>query len=379
MSDLLNRISAAVDGLCPCGAPPADGSAYCSDDCRPTHISEDTDQREAGDLATPMRWRPDLVTEADDTDLIPLGTETLGYRGRFHAQLFEHRSNPDRWHLRLDDGHRFVGCDLDGAGGRQDPITDGLRERVMDAWQRLERELVNPRHIELDNTDPFADVMPPRDTPRSDLFTWTRRCRACGRRSQPVVGHRVRLTDPARVYSISSITDLGADLIEDIETCDLCVHCRTPFRGPSLAAVVYYPDDAGSVEFGIVARLVLRSPQHQRERVVTDRELAGFPSSPRELVEWIWDEMERSLLRLTDSEPSTVPPSQPSSRVFFAPPGTDPVSPADNGQWAEATAYLTDDGLAAAVGLSPPMGRDEVMARFREAYERARTRSRGQQ
>lgn len=33
--DILGRIDAAVDGLCPCGAEPALGSAWCSEDCRP--------------------------------------------------------------------------------------------------------------------------------------------------------------------------------------------------------------------------------------------------------------------------------------------------------------------------------------------------------
>lgn len=33
--DILGRIDATVDGLCPCGAEPAPGSAWCSEDCRP--------------------------------------------------------------------------------------------------------------------------------------------------------------------------------------------------------------------------------------------------------------------------------------------------------------------------------------------------------
>jgi hypothetical protein len=65
-TDLIGRIDAAASGLCPCGAPPAAASAYCSDDCRPTHISRDTDTRESGYYATPMRWRPELVPAADE-------------------------------------------------------------------------------------------------------------------------------------------------------------------------------------------------------------------------------------------------------------------------------------------------------------------------
>ena len=53
---LLDRLDAAIDGLCPCGALPAPGSAYCGDDCRPTHIGPHTSSE------TAMRWRPDLAS-----------------------------------------------------------------------------------------------------------------------------------------------------------------------------------------------------------------------------------------------------------------------------------------------------------------------------
>lgn len=39
--DLLARID-TLAALCPCGADPAEGSAYCCDDCRPTHVGLDT-------------------------------------------------------------------------------------------------------------------------------------------------------------------------------------------------------------------------------------------------------------------------------------------------------------------------------------------------
>jgi hypothetical protein len=158
VTGILSRIDATIGGLCPCGADPRPGSPYCSADCEPTHLGRDTDPRQAGDYATPMRWRPDLVTAADDTDLIPIGSQTCGYTGRHNAQVYERVSDPTVWHLRLDDGHRYVGCDLTGMGGRQDPISIEQAARIAEAWQRLERELGNSRHLE--PGDPWADVMP---------------------------------------------------------------------------------------------------------------------------------------------------------------------------------------------------------------------------
>jgi hypothetical protein len=155
---ILEQIDRATSGICPCGAPPADGSAYCSDDCRPTHISSDTDTREAGHLATPMRWRPDFVTEADDSDLIPVDAPRTGYTGRFNATVFRRRTNPNLLHLRLDDGHRLVGLDVAEVADEHGHISFEAAERVLDTWRRLERELVNPRHTEPVSGDPWADV-----------------------------------------------------------------------------------------------------------------------------------------------------------------------------------------------------------------------------
>lgn len=50
MTDILGRIDAAVAGRCPCGADPAPGSAWCSEDCRPSHEGPDTFGSDA------MRW-----------------------------------------------------------------------------------------------------------------------------------------------------------------------------------------------------------------------------------------------------------------------------------------------------------------------------------
>jgi len=132
--ELLDQIDRAVDGLCPCGAPPRDGSAYCSEDCVPTyraaHTSSDTD-------GTQMRWRPDLVTAVIDRDLTLLAQHR---RGRFNAQVFQ---RGDTIHLRLDDGHRFVGVDVEPAG-EQEPADYWDRPN----WGALEQELGNGRHVE---------------------------------------------------------------------------------------------------------------------------------------------------------------------------------------------------------------------------------------
>lgn len=141
MSDiLLNAIDTAVAGLCACGAEPAAGSAYCSDDCRPTHIGEHTDQRGPGeDYATPMRWRPDLVT-ADVDEHLHLVDERLlpswRYRGRFTSTIFWRTDREAVWHLQLDDGYRRVGMDVEAFPGPED---------AADAWARLERQLGDPR------------------------------------------------------------------------------------------------------------------------------------------------------------------------------------------------------------------------------------------
>jgi hypothetical protein len=152
--ELLDQIDRLVDGLCPCGAEPRDGSAYCSYDCEPNHVSVHTDQREFGEYATPMRWRPDLVTGVDDTGLDPVeppaGMENFGYDGVHNVTLFR-RAGTSRWHLRLDDGHRFVGADIDPAGS-----PDEVQRQVSGTWERLERELGNSRHVEV---DPWADAL----------------------------------------------------------------------------------------------------------------------------------------------------------------------------------------------------------------------------
>lgn len=149
MTDALDMIDRTLDGLCPCGANPRPGSAYCSDDCTPTHIAGDTDTSDPGHYgaqSTPMRWRPDLVSEHDDTHLTVM---TSFRRGPYNATVYE-IAGSDGVHCRLDDGNRFVGLNADGY---QFISEQGLES----VWQRLERELTDRRHLDPD-ADPWADV-----------------------------------------------------------------------------------------------------------------------------------------------------------------------------------------------------------------------------
>ncbi|MFG1846754.1 hypothetical protein [Micromonospora carbonacea] len=148
---ILDRIDATLHNLCPCGAAPRTGSPYCSADCEPTHIAEDTDTSTNGHYATPMRWRPDLVTATDDSHLIPataFGDPHGGYTGPHNANVYKHRDRPGMWHLRLDDGHRYVGLDI-----TEDELFDAadFTALMRDRWARLERELGNTRHLEPDD------------------------------------------------------------------------------------------------------------------------------------------------------------------------------------------------------------------------------------
>ncbi|HEX6682974.1 MAG TPA: hypothetical protein VF062_09280 [Candidatus Limnocylindrales bacterium] len=143
--DVLDRIDNTIaGGICPCGAVPREGSPYCSYDCEPNIAGRDTDTREFGDYATPMRWRPDLVTEAPDDGLTSLGGRVQV--GRFWREVLQ-RDGTDAVHLRLDDGHRFVGADVSAEFGH-----DAHNE----VWERLERELTDPRHAVSEAPDPAS-------------------------------------------------------------------------------------------------------------------------------------------------------------------------------------------------------------------------------
>lgn len=145
---ILDRIDATLDNRCPCGADPRPDSAYCSYDCEPTHVAADTDPRSEGAYATPMRWRPDLVNANDDTNLTPVtafGDPHGDYTGRYNAQVFRYTDRPGTWHLRLDNGHRYVGLNI-----TEDEVYNAPNLTVLlsDMWARLERELDNTRHLE---------------------------------------------------------------------------------------------------------------------------------------------------------------------------------------------------------------------------------------
>lgn len=193
--NLLDRIDSVLDNLCPCGAEPREGSAYCSEDCVPTyraaHTSSDTD-------GTQMRWRPDLVTEVDDSGLILVDQHQ---RGRFNAQVFEYASD-DRLHFRLDDGHRFVGTDIDGLNGEAD-----YRD---DAWRRLERELTDDRRLS-PNPDPWADVMDPF---RSNDRVYLQILRLFTSPPPPSIARISWATAGASPEAPASLTDIG-HLTED--------------------------------------------------------------------------------------------------------------------------------------------------------------------
>lgn len=157
---LLDRLDAAIDGKYPCGADPRDGSAYCSYDCVPNHRGPDTDAPNSG-VRTPMRWRPDLVTAAPDEGLLP--NPVVGRRGPYRAQFFV-RADRDAVHLRLDDGHRFVGCDVELYDSADVAVAD---DQITAMWTRLERELANARHAE---PHPVAPLFPEQDA----LCDWLR-------------------------------------------------------------------------------------------------------------------------------------------------------------------------------------------------------------
>lgn len=155
--NVIDRIDNTLDGRCPCGANPAPGSPYCGDDCTPTHHGPDTDTRMEGNLATAMRWRPDLVTNTDDSNLTPVtafGDRHGCYTGRHDAQVFQYTDRPSTWHLRLDNGHRYVGLNI-----TEDEVygAPSLTALLLDMWARLERELDNTRHLE-PGDDPRAGI-----------------------------------------------------------------------------------------------------------------------------------------------------------------------------------------------------------------------------
>ncbi|MEQ4303702.1 hypothetical protein ABNF97_20380 [Plantactinospora sp. B6F1] len=289
MANLLDRIDRATSGLCPCGAAPADGSAYCSDDCRPSHVGGDTDTRETGHLATPMRWRPDLVTAAADDDLVDLGGQTW-YEGPYRARVFERASQPGSWHLRLDDGHRYVGCDLgDPDETRPGSVPEHLVGRIRGLWRRLERELTDPRRTVPyagpwqaatptgAGSSPFAgDVGPPR-LRSAPGQAWQRRCRRCDRHGVPLDGRR------------------------DGEPCQVCPYCRSPFPGPVLIPMLQSHGRHTVLKLSYFAN----GEYFTRSAFVPGREMLAA-EDPAELLQSAWDRLESFVLdQIPRSQPGT--------------------------------------------------------------------------
>ncbi|AVT33165.1 hypothetical protein C6361_31165 [Plantactinospora sp. BC1] len=279
MANLLDRIDRAMSGLCPCGAAPADGSAYCSDDCRPSHVGDDTDTRESGHLATPMRWRPDLVTAGDDDDLVGPRTETW-YEGPYRAQIFERASRPGSWHLRLDDGHRYVDRDLDDPVEiRSGPVPEQVVGRIREIWRRLERELGDPRRA-TPYAGPWQAAFPGRagasPVPRAigparlggtPSQPWQRLCRRCDRHGVPLDGRR------------------------DGAPCHLCPHCRTPFPGPVLIPTLQSHGRHTVLKLSYVAN----GEYFTRSAFVSGRDMMTA-EDPAELLQSAWDRLETFLL-----------------------------------------------------------------------------------
>lgn len=144
-TDIAEQIDRAIEQLCPCGAQPTPEFApYCSYDCKPTHRALHTISETDG---TQMRWRPDLVTEIDDTSLRPYIARTA--MGDFWGEVFERAGalgGTRCFHLRLDDGYRFVGSDLvlrdDDDLGEDSPVG----QLFLGKWEALRRELESSRH-----------------------------------------------------------------------------------------------------------------------------------------------------------------------------------------------------------------------------------------
>lgn len=140
VADPVEQIDRALAGLCPCGAEPVEEfHPYCSYDCKPNIRGAHTDTRETGELATPMRWRPDLVTAADEVEMTDY-TDRIERDGLGH-QVWLYPGG-ERVQLRVDDGFRFIGADMDRA------LYDSDSEAVLEKWEALRRQFHNERHLE---------------------------------------------------------------------------------------------------------------------------------------------------------------------------------------------------------------------------------------
>lgn len=334
----VTAIDRAIAGDCPCGAQPRPGSAYCGPDCEPTHIGVHTDRSGM----TAMRWRPDLVTAADDTGL----TRMCGpiRVGRFTRNIY-HRDGTDRVHLRLDDGNRCVGADVEPVGGGEQ-----FAVRCHRAWQRLERELTNPASV-VDDGDPWADTHP---APTADSLLrgirerqaaqarlgipdWERRCRACGRYGEPIDG--IRPAGPQR------LAEQGGTAFVDLEACQACPHCRLPYPGPVLHMTVgHRPAER---EWHYRLRAVVGDRKYAYQFVVLESQLTAVRSLAGYL-RFEWDRMEARLLRLIATEEAALREPAPTLADLVAA-GVVHFAPASAHAFdltvSREVGYTTSDGL----------------------------------
>lgn len=153
-TDPLESIDRALNGLCPCGGQPrppsADlpyGSPYCSYDCVPNYRAVDTISHLD---RTAMRWRPDLVTAVPDDDLEGWLPRQEYPASGYAVEVFRRRGT-DLLHVRIDDGHRWVGADVALLPGGD------FEQRYEEKLRALLAELQNERQV-----TPRRTPTPPR-------------------------------------------------------------------------------------------------------------------------------------------------------------------------------------------------------------------------
>lgn len=307
----LTAVDNAVAGLCPCGAQPRPGSAYCSEDCRPSHVGPDTDAwRDGG--PTGMRWRPDLVTAFDDSGLV------LDWERAFSAAGLvcrTYRSDDGRLFARLDDGHRWVGMWL------ADSDTDTVRGADQ-MWDRLERELSDCRRL-----DPTPEYGPP--VPLAALGVSAEELAA----GLEQVGRLVWMPNPPAdpdnptMAELDSGVDLTDSLVDQRERISAAYHRDD--RGPRLAAMFvdegsrlppYFAEDtpqrsgrasgSGSRSTGLRSSRPAPLPRHARPAGCGGGGCSGIRSGP------------------TASGSSGSSSVQPVGRSALPCPGSGPPSPA---------------------------------------------------
>ncbi|MFB6392615.1 hypothetical protein [Polymorphospora lycopeni] len=325
---LLDRLDAAIDGRCACECgrqlDPNGPSAYfagqeCQTRWNAAQATNPGDVHLRSDAAPyppgPMRWRPDLVNAADDADLIEFDTIRSGYTGPYTAQVFGRRSQPTTWHLRLNDGHRFVGDDLADVHIENGLISEDLAARIMDLWRRLERDLRNPRHAVPDDPWPelwsgqrytMADAAreaveirllglcrpssPPRDARQParmplDQIPW-RRCPTCQRRGVPIPG---RIPAPLRL----SWTPEPVSEQPEPTPCQICPHCRNPYPGPPLTLA--FERDVPLYALRIRMTCAHDGNRYGHDRLIGDDELESEPNALERLQQHL-EECERGIL-----------------------------------------------------------------------------------